>query len=429
IGRRSGNRGECAQPCRLEYNGSKALLSIPDMCLASHIPEICDMGVASLKIEGRMKSPEYVFGVTSVYRRLIDEHRSATVQEIKALKDSVSRGFTDAFYMGGRMRSGAVRSEADKAASAREESRLRAQTSRIISDLKSLEVPERDSILPEFTPIRAAKTARGMKKIKKTSDFGLRIVFSPGAKYSENLLSRIRSLDYGDKHLEGIYFPLSERLPAHHGLYGVVTPAVVMDSDRAKFDRLLQNGTNKGYKKCLVKNVSHIFCVENADYSLQGAMELNIYNSESVKAWRERGFESVVLSSECLTAQIRDIDKYKIPCGAVIYGRLALMSTRTCIISHDSPCTECREGCSRRAVLRDRTGAKFPVYADGFGYNIIYNSLPLCAADRIKSLCDFGVAFGVLYFTDESEEQIIKIIKSFIKNENPNVEYTRGYLK
>ena len=71
LGGRSGNRGECAQPCRMSYNGSYPL-SIKDMCLASHVPELMAAGVASLKIEGRMKSPAYVYGVSRIYRRLLD---------------------------------------------------------------------------------------------------------------------------------------------------------------------------------------------------------------------------------------------------------------------------------------------------------------------------------------------------------------------
>ncbi|MBQ0125628.1 MAG: U32 family peptidase, partial [Clostridiales bacterium] len=68
IGGRSGNRGECAQPCGLPYKCKNCYpLSLKDSCLASHITDILPLGVASLKIEGRMKGADYVFGVTSIY--------------------------------------------------------------------------------------------------------------------------------------------------------------------------------------------------------------------------------------------------------------------------------------------------------------------------------------------------------------------------
>lgn len=101
IGGRSGNRGECAQPCRLPYKcgGCEYPLSLKDISLSGHMKEILDTGVASLKIEGRMKSPEYVYGVVSVFRKLIDEKRNATKEETAKLAALFSRtGFTDGYF-------------------------------------------------------------------------------------------------------------------------------------------------------------------------------------------------------------------------------------------------------------------------------------------------------------------------------------------
>ena len=100
IGGRSGNRGECAQPCRLPYKTKNPYpLSLKDLCLAAHVPDLIDAGVASFKIEGRMKTPEYVYGVISVYRKLIDEHRAATPQEIAHMASLFCRsGFTDGYH-------------------------------------------------------------------------------------------------------------------------------------------------------------------------------------------------------------------------------------------------------------------------------------------------------------------------------------------
>lgn len=100
VGGRSGNRGECAQPCRLPYGKDNQFpLSLTDLCLANHIRELCESGVASLKIEGRMKSPDYVFRVTSIYRRLLDEYREATEREMSELRAVFSRGgFTDKYF-------------------------------------------------------------------------------------------------------------------------------------------------------------------------------------------------------------------------------------------------------------------------------------------------------------------------------------------
>ena len=76
IGGRSGNRGRCAQPCRLSYDGSYPL-SLKDLCVIRHIPDLIDAGIDSFKIEGRMKNSDYVYGVTSTYRKYIDMYHDS----------------------------------------------------------------------------------------------------------------------------------------------------------------------------------------------------------------------------------------------------------------------------------------------------------------------------------------------------------------
>lgn len=124
IGGRSANRGRCAQACRLPYSlhnralkkdlpsPGEHLLSPKDLCTAEILPELVATGVSSLKIEGRMKSPEYVFDVVSTYRALLDALQEAhTVEEgrldsgsgrantaqMQTLSEAFSRGFTTAY--------------------------------------------------------------------------------------------------------------------------------------------------------------------------------------------------------------------------------------------------------------------------------------------------------------------------------------------
>lgn len=105
IGGRSGNRGLCAQPCRLAYavGGQPPAhpLSLKDLSLAHHLQELEDAGVTCIKIEGRMKRPEYTALVTSIYRRALDEDREPTRQELEQLETAFSRdGFTDGYFLG-----------------------------------------------------------------------------------------------------------------------------------------------------------------------------------------------------------------------------------------------------------------------------------------------------------------------------------------
>ncbi|MGN0341990.1 MAG: U32 family peptidase [Roseburia sp.] len=108
LGGRSGNRGRCAQPCRLSYqvNGGKEtpILSLKDLCTLPFLYELADNGVYSFKIEGRMKSPEYAAGVVSIYRKYMDSYldgsrRAVDAKDLKTLEDLGNRsGFTRGYY-------------------------------------------------------------------------------------------------------------------------------------------------------------------------------------------------------------------------------------------------------------------------------------------------------------------------------------------
>ena len=104
IGGRSGNRGRCAQPCRQSYGYSRWQnqypLSLKDNCLVHYLQDIAAMGVASLKLEGRMKRPEYVAAVTQVYRQAIDSHNVTKHMEQQLLTAFNRQGFTDGYYTG-----------------------------------------------------------------------------------------------------------------------------------------------------------------------------------------------------------------------------------------------------------------------------------------------------------------------------------------
>lgn len=118
IGGRSGNRGRCAQPCRLPYevlehgkrissDHEKYILSPKDMNTLEILPQLLDLGIDSLKIEGRMKRPEYTAGVVSIYRKYIDKYMESGGKDRKILKQDIQaleelfrkRGYSQGFYV------------------------------------------------------------------------------------------------------------------------------------------------------------------------------------------------------------------------------------------------------------------------------------------------------------------------------------------
>ncbi|MCR5664074.1 MAG: DUF3656 domain-containing protein [Oscillospiraceae bacterium] len=141
IGRRSGNRGACAQPCRMQYTLGGRMddypLSLKDNCLADRLQELEQAGVACLKIEGRMKRPEYTAIVTGIYAKALKEHRKPTKAEMDTLQQAFSReGFTQGYFNGDKQDMFGVRSEPD-----RETDKLFSQARRAYADGELRRVP------------------------------------------------------------------------------------------------------------------------------------------------------------------------------------------------------------------------------------------------------------------------------------------------
>ena len=119
IGRRSGNRGMCAQPCRMQYSLGGRMddypMSLKDNCLVDRLQELEEAGVACVKIEGRMKRPEYTAIVTKIYAKAIKEQRQPTTEEMISLEKAFSRqGFTQGYYTGDKQDMFGTRQEQDR---------------------------------------------------------------------------------------------------------------------------------------------------------------------------------------------------------------------------------------------------------------------------------------------------------------------------
>ena len=139
LGGRGGNRGLCAQPCRLDFKSGRRdyALSLKDMSHIQYIREIADMGVASVKIEGRMKRPEYVAAAVTACRQALNGDK----YDIDILRAVFSRsGFTDGYAVGKRnLDMFGVRSHEDVKASAG-----------VLNDLNGLYRKERQSVAVDF---------------------------------------------------------------------------------------------------------------------------------------------------------------------------------------------------------------------------------------------------------------------------------------
>jgi Collagenase and related proteases len=387
MGGRSGNRGECAQPCRMSYEtlvangrGGKPgyQISLRDLCLAPYIPELIEAGVASLKIEGRMKSPEYVAGVTRIYRALLDGRRKTTATELNELRRLFSRGgFTDAYYRGDGdtlQNMLGVRSERDKA-----------ETRSVQHDSVSAVVLRKPliTVVRERTGIDAVYKPQHVKNTVKPMNIG---VFRSA--------EQIAAPDFFDV----ILLPPDrfERGTAN----GIAMPPVCFESELPALKRQLSGARATGAEFMLLENIGQL-ALSNGFRAI-GGTRLNIANTAATEFY-SHWLEGVILSPELILPQMRDIGFAAK--GAVVYGRLPLMALA-------------RRLGGGTSALRDRASAVFPVLPTG-SRDILYNSVPIYMADKIDALDAAGVVLKLFNFTTETKREVGEIAAAYMKRLPP----------
>ena len=367
MGGRSGNRGQCAQPCRLGYNGSYPI-SMKDLCLAKHVPELMRAGVASFKLEGRMKSPSYVYGVTKIYRRLIDEERGATAAEIRQLENLFSRsGFTDGYFTGKTDKSMVgVRTESDK----------NARVPKISFPQPTPKAPicyEREKItLPEGLP-------KPKGKMPPPVSYSARF-------YNKDALCCEELFDI-------IYLPLYDYDPRANG---VLLPPVIPPSEYEKARRALLDAVKQGAGHVMVPNIGGLELARECGATVHLDYRFNVYNSHSA-LYLER-YGEVMLSPELTIPQMRDIPAY----SGIVYGRLPLMTL---------------ERPTGAKKLTDRKGVSFPVITEA-GRELVVNSVPIYMADKENDLKSAGLCHRHFIFTVEDKQTVKRIINDY-KNKAP----------
>ncbi|MBQ7173409.1 MAG: U32 family peptidase [Clostridia bacterium] len=470
VGGRSGNRGECAQPCRLPYStprGEGYPLSLKDLSLCDHIPEILDLGVASLKIEGRMKSPEYVRDTTRLWRKLLDEGRSATKEEKERLAATFSRsGFTDGYFVSKIDRSMmGVRTEADKQKTSEVEPfsglvkkvpldlhlvfKKDQPTTLTIGNGKQTVVVSTDAPEPaRSVPMdedalkknlcRLGGTPYEVASFSGDMDSGLMLPLSglndlrrrgvaaleeaarpiyPELPYEPKQPKEIRKAENfaSFRSAEQItpaaiqffsrrFLPLFEY---NETANGVILPPVLFDSDLAAAKEALKAAKANGAEYALVGNLGHLSLVKEVGLAPVGDFRLNCTNRESVRFLEELGVKEVILSPELTLPQARDVGGDS---ALLVYGRIPLMVLEKCVSKEISDCKTCQAGYT---TLCDRRGVTFPVTREYEHRNVIYNSLPTSMSDKIADLDRARISSRYFLFSVETPNEVDEVIGAF----------------
>ncbi len=472
IGGRSGNRGECAQPCRLPYScGAKSSypLSLKDICLASHIPELLSLNAASFKIEGRMKSPEYVYGVVKIYRSLIDEKRNADAGELKKLKSLFSRsGFTDGYFTDKISVSMlGVRTESDKADSLVTEN---ADYSKLIenrrrkctvnariksgqpSTLELICENEKITVTGDIPyaalnrPLDEKSVGERLAKLGGTPFYAQNI----NVELDEGLLLPVSSInklrrDAVEELVKKLTAPVKctsvpENIPlekcdspkalltARFSAYGQIPPNEKFDICYLPLEKY-QKGMCDRVNGIILPPVifdSEIPEIKKmlalaAEDGIKNALVSNIGHIELAKRYgfvlhgdyrlniynshSARVFYELGFADLLASPELTVSQIRDIGIQAVIYGRIPLMTLEKCVIRDLYSC----EMCKRKGllVLTDRRHKDFLLERCYKHRNILYNSVPTYMLDRKKELENNGIYKGHFIFTNENAGKVL----------------------
>lgn len=408
IGQRSGNRGKCAQPCRLPYfiDGKQGYaLSLKDLFLGDEMERIKNAGVTSLKIEGRMKRPEYVALAVKAYKNAINGEKISQ-NEKEVLSSIFSRsGFTDGYFTnktGKNMfgiRSGEDKEKTDKT------------LSKMNLHFESKEIYAEEKINREIHHINIDVKRFGYGK----------------PPLLEARFYRLEQVT--DKTLSKIWLPINEIIENKEKIKAFIKKGVVVGAELPRFlltankDEFLKNVEQikaMGIREVLCGNYGILSLAKEKGFIVNGDFGLNIFNSFSINEAEEQGLHSATLSFELSFPQIRDMNK-AINCGIIGYGYLPLMIFRNCIIKNADKCDKCGGEFS----LKDRKGERFTILKEFGCFNTLLNSKPLYLADKEETK-KIGLSFIRLYFTTESQKYCENIIGHYLESVPAKNEFTRG---
>ena len=487
IGSRSGNRGLCAQSCRLPFeveNGTGYDLSLKDSSLFKYVRELKEIGVSSLKIEGRMKRPEYIAIATKCCREAVDNNHVAEDLE-RQLKDIFSRsGFTDGYYKNELTREMfGIRTREDVLAS-----------KEVVNEIHEIYRNERQWIPLSFSFKARENQAMSLtvtdndKEVTVTGPTPLIAASKPTDEQTiKTSLSRLGGTCY---YLDNISFDIDEHLFIRNSTINSLRRAAIDKLDALKernsyrqkevtYDLKDKKHSLKDIylrltcKEQLPENLDKIRGViipidseitepaekliveiprwiNNTDYILERlkyfkdrkVKKTYCNNLAAVELANESGFEimggNFLNVANSLACKVLEKEKLQ---DITISAELDLNEIRSIktqlnkgIIAYgklplmllvNCPLKNGRDcgSCDQKGYITDRLGYRFPIRCH-LKVSELLNHTPIFLADRMTDLQNLD--YLILYFTDETKAEVEAVIAAYEKQENILNQYTRG---
>lgn len=479
IGQRSGNRGLCAQPCRLPFsaknNKDECALSLKDLSLIEHLSELD--GILSLKIEGRMKRPEYVSAAVTAVKNAING--TANQADSHRLKSVFSRsGFTDGYFTGELGSNMFGTRQKEDVVSAKD----------VLKDISHIYDNE-NALLPVDMSFKCLKnqpctlTAAALgKTVTVTGDIPEAAINKPMTR--ESLTQRLSKLGgtqfYADKVDvildDGLILPVSKinelrrraveelsivekinveaspfkavqqirksgvkyanasfkspnQIPDKHPFKNIFIP---LDSTAEEF---VDNragvvlprglfGAEDEVRKTLERlkriGVRKALCGNIGAYKLAKELGFEVYGDFGLNVYNSISanmIDNPILSFELSLEQANNINAHNT--GIIAYGKLPLMLMRNCPVKNSIGCYEC----GKQGRLTDRKGYEFEVLCSKYPCVEMLNTAAVYMLDRLDEVKTDFIHF---YFSTETKSEVEHIIKLYEQQAKPDFKQTRG---
>ena len=489
LGSRSGNRGLCAQPCRLPFkvqNGTGHDLSLKDLSLIEHIKEFADLGVCSFKIEGRMKRPEYVSAAVCACKAGLEGKFNSEMQS--DLQNLFSRsGFTQGYYKNelGKSMFGyrekenvqsATKELLDKYARIYEKELPRykadfdfhgkigekAELTATFNENKATVYSENACEQPINRPISAERIAEALKKCGGTQFEAEKITVDENIDYtlpvSQINLMRREALERLSDKISEIPLRKTFSIPLHTEIPAKNSNEIYCRFDSAEgipegFDAdlifvplttpdetVLKNGYGVELPHGMFGNeekVEKLLSTSSARialcHTLDGAVLAKKYGKKIVAS----SSFNILNSLSADEAKAFGVSQMVLSCecGLELANKLSAPLKKgifaygriPLMLTRNCPVKNGKtcEECKRHSSITDRKGISFPVRCF-MGYSEILNSRPVFMADRLSEIKNNDFLF--FNFTVETKDEINEIINAYYSEKKPNGDFTRGLL-
>ena len=412
LGGRSGNRGSCAGPCRLPFEanalpegkpGRLHHLSLKDNSVIDKLDKLQALGVASAKIEGRLRTPEYVAAAVSACLA----GREGRAYDRDLLKNAFSRsGFTSG-YLDGKIDGTmfGVRSEADAE-----------QTKKTLPMLRELYRRERSRV-----PVKMKlEIEEGGEKLTVTDADGSKAFAYGDAEPQPARTDPTESLHRSLAKTGGTPFAVEDQdiTVEMDGGPWFIPGGAVNELRREALDALLKK---REVLRPWPTTEEHVPALPLRTLPPHRTLRARFESWEQVPERALDGVEYLILP-EVKDSDISTIapthNGRPVPTGVLVYGHMPLMITRACPLQNVHDCAHC----DKTGELTDRKAKKFPVRC-GLGVRTIYNPVPIYMGDKPGALT---VDYGVAYFTLENREEAAKILEMIRTHAPFEGDFTRG---